>query len=90
MFRHNLCSCSIFVSQAEHNMDLQGKKKIRYKREKGKVELSGSGNNIKWQIWFDLVSSRLIVILIILVILFSSKEGLAILLFKYLQKMVFP
>lgn len=56
-------------------MGLQGKKKIYYKREKGKVELSGSGNNIKWQIWFDLVSSRLIVILIILVILFSSKEG---------------
>jgi hypothetical protein len=71
-------------------MDLQGNNKIYYKREKGKIELAGSGSTVKRQIWFDLISSRLIVILIIVAVLVSPKTGIAAIFLKYLLKMFFP
>lgn len=70
-------------------MDLQGNNKIYYKREKGKIELKGSGRTVKSQIWFDLISSRLIIVLIIVAILVSPETGIVAILLKYLHKMFF-
>jgi len=52
-------------------MAVQKKGFITYKRDKNKVESSGDTENVKWQIWFDLISSafRWLISLIILFVI---------------------
>ena len=37
-------------------MAVQKKGFKTYKRDKNKVEISGDTENVKWQIWFDMIS----------------------------------
>lgn len=53
-------------------MAAQKKGITTYKRDKNKVEISGDPENVKWQIWFDMVSNMLrwlfpVIILLIIV-----------------------
>lgn len=67
-------------------MNGQTDKKVHYKREKGKVEISGMGSSVKFQIWFDLITSRLTILLVVLAILFFPKVHLVSLIWKLLQQ----
>lgn len=44
---------------------------VIYKREKGKVEISGDSNDVKAAIWFDLITNRLLWFALFIVSLFT-------------------
>ena len=49
-------------------MKANQKSPVTYKRDKGKVEITGEAKQVKWQIWFDLISSRLLWVIVIIVL----------------------
>jgi hypothetical protein len=53
-------------------MKLVKSKKVEYKREKNKVEIIGESNHTHWQIWFDLISNRVLYFFLLLAIFFSE------------------
>lgn len=68
-------------------MKLQKSSEVKYTREKNKVEISGDAKDVKRQIWFDLISSRVIQIaLIILFILILKSSGADQSVFMYWPK----
>ena len=42
-----------------------------YKRDKGKIEISGEPEEVRLPMWFDLISTRLVWIILIVVLLFT-------------------
>lgn len=52
-------------------MSNRKKAPMKYKRDKNGVEISGDADQIKWPVWFDLASSRLIWVLLVAVLLFT-------------------
>jgi hypothetical protein len=40
-----------------------------YERDKNKVKISGEPENVKWQIWFDLVANKLFWLLLVIILL---------------------
>lgn len=40
-----------------------------YKRDKSKVEISGEPDQVKWPLWFDLVSHKLMWVVLVIVLL---------------------
>lgn len=67
-------------------MNRQTDKNVHYKREKGKVEISGMGSSVKFQIWFDLITSRLTIILVIIAILLFPKVEAVSMIWRLLQQ----
>ena len=60
---------------------------IKYKRDKDKVEITGEAGQVRWQIWFDLVSSRLLQLApIILLLCILPKAGWVTLAMQWLKK----
>jgi|GEM_PF-7046734 len=62
-------------------MAVQKKGFITYKRDKNKVEISGDTENVKWPIWFDLISSVLkwlipLILLFVMVPVIVPKENI--------------
>ena len=53
-------------------MKSEQKKQVKYKREKNKVEIEGDGNHVYWQIWFDLVTNKLLYFFFLFVFIFSK------------------
>jgi len=45
--------------------------RIVYRRDKGKVEISGDSEQVKWQIWFDLISTRLLWVVFTVILLWT-------------------
>ena len=73
-------------------MATQKKSFIIYKRDKNKVEISGDPENVKWPIWFDMVSSllRWLIPITILLILIPKENFLPILMKMKWIKNLFP
>ncbi len=62
------------------------KKRTTYKREKGKVEIEGISGEVTKQIWFDLITTKLIDVLFLTILLVSaSKITLVAIAIKYLK-----
>lgn len=62
---------------------------IKYKREKGKMEITGDPYDTKWPIWFDLVSSRLVkVIMTIIILIAVSRASLSPEILQWLKKLL--
>lgn len=63
---------------------------VMYKRDKGKVEITGEPEQVKWQIWFDLVSSK-ILWLVLLIVLLSTvpKAGWLPVIWQWVKKHLF-
>jgi hypothetical protein len=62
------------------------KKNITYKRERNKVEISGEPNDVKWAMWFDLLSNRLVWLLLLLILLCTvSKTHIVPMLWQLLK-----
>lgn len=40
-----------------------------YKRDKNKVEISGESDEVKWPMWFDLISTRLFWVVLVVILL---------------------
>ena len=60
---------------------------IKSKRDKDKVEITGEAGQVRWQIWFDLVSSRLLQLApIILLLCILPKAGWVTLAMQWLKK----
>lgn len=58
-----------------------------YKRDKFKVEISGDPKDTKWPVWFDLLSSRLLwVTMIIILLIITPKVSLVPVLWEWLKK----
>jgi hypothetical protein len=56
-------------------MPSSNQKSISYKRNKREVEITGHPNDVKWLMWFDLISSRLLWIMLILVLLLTLPKA---------------
>jgi hypothetical protein len=53
--------------------------KVSYKREKGKIEITGEGNDVIRQVWFDLIFSKFIYLVELLILVsFTPKISLTI------------
>ena len=42
---------------------------MKYKRDKNSIEISGDADQIKWPVWFHLVSYRLVWVVLVVVLL---------------------
>ncbi len=56
-------------------MKLEQKKQVKYKREKNKVEINGDSNHVYWQIWFDLVTNKLLYFFLLFVLVFCQSPS---------------
>jgi len=71
-------------------MGNQKRSPMKYKRDKKGVEISGDPDQIKWQVWFDLVSSRLFWVILVVVLLCTiPKVSWMPLLWQLGKKMLF-
>lgn len=62
---------------------------MKYKREKGKMEISGDPNQIKRHIWFDQFNSFLLwTVPVIILLCFLPKVSWLPILIKWLQKVL--
>jgi hypothetical protein len=62
---------------------------VTYKREKGKVEITGEADQIKNQVWFDLITSRLMwLVLIIVLLIIAPKTSWVPLVWQWLKKQI--
>lgn len=62
---------------------------ITYKREKDKVEITGDSEDTKGLMWFDLISSRLIWIVLVVVLLFvAPKASFVPILWQWIKKQI--
>jgi hypothetical protein len=62
---------------------------IKYKREKDKMEITGDPSDIKWPMWFDLVSSRLFKAIVAIIILITvSRASLSPAMLEWLKKLL--
>lgn len=60
---------------------------VVYKRDKNKVEITGNSKDTKWPIWFDLVSSRLAILLVLITVLQACPTNQVLLmLIKFLKR----
>ena len=59
---------------------------VTYKREKEKVEISGDVTDTKALMWFDMISSRLWIILVIVLLFTIPKASFLPLLWEWLKK----
>ena len=50
-------------------MAMQKKSNTTYKRDKRKVEISGDPENVKWPIWFDLIATKLLWLVLVIILL---------------------
>lgn len=67
-------------------MKLVKSTKVEYKREKNRVEIIGESNHTHWQIWFDLISNKLLYFFLLVALLLSeSSSGIVIMLIKWLN-----
>jgi hypothetical protein len=68
-------------------MKLVKSTKVEYKREKNKVEIIGESNHTHWQIWFDLVSNKILYFFLLLALFFSeSPSDFVIMVIKWANK----
>ncbi len=62
---------------------------ITYKRDKDKIEITGDPKDIKWPIWFDLVSSRVLWVLFVVALLFTvPKASIIPVLWQWVKKLI--
>ncbi|HET7117889.1 MAG TPA: hypothetical protein VFI29_15445 [Hanamia sp.] len=71
-------------------MAVQKKGFIIYKRDKNKVEISGDTENVKWPIWFDMISSVLkwlipLILLFVMDLVTVPKENILPILLKCIK-----
>lgn len=60
---------------------------VTYKREKGKVEITGEADQIRNQVWFDLITSKLMwVALFIILLVIVPKASWLPLVWQWLKK----
>ena len=60
--------------------------RVTYKRDKEKVEITGESKEVNWLIGFDLLSSRLIwVVLVIILLCTFPKTGFIPVIWKWLK-----
>lgn len=65
------------------------RKALTYKREKDKVEITGEPEDTKGLMWFDLISSRLIWIVLVVVLLFiAPKASFVPILWQWVKKQI--
>ncbi len=68
-------------------MKLVKSTKVEYKREKNKVEIFGESNHTHWQIWFDLISNKILYFFLLITLFFSeSLSDIVIILIKWVNK----
>lgn len=61
---------------------------VTYKREKDKVEITGNPKDTKGLIWFDMICSKLWIILVIVLLLTIPKASFLPLLWVWVKKKV--
>lgn len=62
---------------------------ITYKRDKDKIEITGDPKDIKWPMWFDLVSSRVLWVLFVVALLFTvPKASIIPVLWQWVKKLL--
>ncbi len=65
------------------------RKALTYKREKDKVEITGEPEDTKGLMWFDLVSSRMIRIVLVVVLLYiAPKASFVPILWQWVKKQI--
>ena len=65
------------------------RKTLSYKREKGKVEITGDPEDTKWLMWFDLVSSRLLwIVLAVVLLIIAPKASFIPVLWQWVKKLM--
>ncbi len=67
-------------------MNRQDKNKVIYRREKGKILITGSANTVKYHIWFDLIFSKAIIILQIIAIILLNNTELILRMWKLIRQ----
>ena len=50
-------------------------KQFTYLREKGKVKITGDQDAVKWPMWFDLVTTRFVWIILVVVLLLTIPKA---------------
>jgi hypothetical protein len=68
---------------------MSAKKSLSYKRNKGQVEITGEPNDVRHLMWFDLITSRLLWIVPIVILLFiAPKASFIPMLWQWVKKQV--
>ncbi len=65
------------------------KSTLIYKRDKDKIEITGDPKDIKWPMWFDLVSSKVLWVLFVVALLFTvPKASIIPVLWQWVKKLL--
>lgn len=67
----------------------RNKSPFHYKRDKNKVEIDGSPSDVKWPMWFDLISTRLPILIVLILVVSWPKADLVLLIWQYIKDKLF-
>lgn len=83
---NNFLKTTVF-KEYKHSEMTTSKKPFSYKRGKTGVEINGEPDQVKWPMWFDLITSKLLwVFLAVTLLILMPKASLLPLLWQWLKK----